>query len=154
VRTRVEIGFKDRFEDQFHRRLHHPIFDRCDAEWACPTCGLRDIHPSHGLESVGLRSELLVHFPDHLPLLSTCYDRLNRLPIDAGCPVVGLDLLPRLPEDILTPHLVIERIKCDLLSLFGLGIEGPLQLPNCVCCVGSHTAITTSSTALNSVTEA
>src|SRR5205823_1453541 len=94
-----------------------------------PTFGLRDIHPSHWVESVGLGTELLVHSPDHLPFLSTGYYRLNRLPINARYPLVSLDLLPRLPEDILTPYLVIQRIKFNLLSLLGLGIEGPLQLP-------------------------
>ena len=88
------------------------------------------------------------------PFLSTYYYRLNRLSIDARCPVVGLDLLPSLPEDILTPDLVVERITLHLLCLLGLGIEGSLQLPNCMRCVRSHRAITTSSTALNSVTEA
>src|SRR5262249_61626950 len=39
-------------------------------------------------------------------------------------------------------------------SRCGLGTEGPLKLPNCLRFVGSHTPITTSSTALNSVTEA
>ena len=95
-----------------------------------------------------------VHSADHLPFVSICYYRLNRLPIDARCPFVGLDLLPGLPEDILTPDLVVERIKLHLLCLLGLGIEGSLQLPNCMRCVRSHRAITTSSTALNSVTEA
>ena len=43
VRTRVAISVKDGFEDQFHGRLRHPIFDRGDAQGACPTFGLRDV---------------------------------------------------------------------------------------------------------------
>ena len=52
------------------------------------------------------------------------------------------------------PWLAWPCCQASQRTSFGLGIEGPLQLPNCVRCVRSHPAISTSSTALNSVTDA
>ena len=71
-----------------------------------------------------------------------------------GAPLLVLCCCQGSSKSTPTPNLSERGKTLTPLCLLGLGIEGSLQLPNCMRCVRSHRAITTSSAALNSVTEA
>ena len=145
----VEVGLENRLQHQLHCGLHYAILHHRNPERARTALGLRDVHPAHRLETVRLGAQLLRQSAYHCRFLTLFHHLLNRHAIDPGRPMVGLDLLPSLPQDVFPPHLVVQTIELHRFILLGLAIEGSLQLPDCWCFVSSHTAIKTSSPALN-----
>ena len=74
----MEVGLEDRLQHQLHRRLHHAILNDRNPERARTTLGLRDIHPAHRLETVGLGAQLRRQSADHRRFLSLVHNLLNR----------------------------------------------------------------------------
>src|SRR5262249_45260516 len=48
--------------------------------------------------------------------------------IDAGCPSVGLHLLPRLGQDVLAVHLVVQRMEPPRRIRLRGPIQGPVEV--------------------------
>ena len=59
--NRIEVRFKDWFQQQLGSGLHHPIPYGRNSQWPFAAAGLRDHHPSHGLWLIRLGAKV---FPD------------------------------------------------------------------------------------------
>src|SRR5208283_3882788 len=62
----------------------------------------------------------------------------NALGIDTRCSSVGLHILPRLPEHILPPRLVVEAVEFPPFVRLCRQIQPPLKLADTFCSVGSR----------------
>jgi len=77
VGTRVKVRLPYRHQQHRHRRLHHPVFDRRDAQRSFPAALLGYHHPSHRTGPVALGSEFLLQAVE--PLLAS-----GRIGVDGG----------------------------------------------------------------------
>ena len=100
-----KIRLEDRLQHNNHRRLHHPVTDRGDAQRALAAVTLGDPHPQQGLGPVALGSQLLPQrFQPrlHAPGL----DRREGLAVRARRTAVRTAAPVRLGQDILSANLV------------------------------------------------
>jgi hypothetical protein len=97
--VRTEVGFKDRFDDEFHCHLRYPVSDRRDAQRAQAAVRFGYHDAPHRLGSVGFVFQVLGQFPQkRFYPLSILYSLAH--PSTPGCRV-GLDQPPSMTEDVL-----------------------------------------------------
>src|SRR5450631_1003259 len=58
IGIRIEVRFKDRFQQQLRGGLHHPVPYGRDSKWTLAPARLRDVHPTHGLWCIRLCSKV------------------------------------------------------------------------------------------------
>jgi hypothetical protein len=75
VGVRLQIGFKDRFDHQLGRGLHHPVPYGRDSERSFTAVRLRDHHPPHSLRPVSFLNQFLPQLCQ--PLFSPLYFNLR-----------------------------------------------------------------------------
>ena len=126
VRVRTEVGFKDRFDDEFHRHLRYPVAYRRYPQRALTAIRLRDHDAPHRLGSVGLAFQILGQFPQKRFYPDSVLYGLEADPVNAGTASVGANKPPRVTEYVFAADLVVERVKAIGRFLLGLGIQLPL----------------------------
>ena len=124
-----EIRLEDRLQHYDHRRLHHPVADRGDAERALAAGALGDPYPQQGLGPVGRGRQLLPQpfQPNRNPL---GLDRREALAVHARRPAVRAAAPVRLGEHIRTAHLVPQGVKAEGWFSLGFRLQRGLQRPN------------------------
>jgi len=118
----VKICFKDGLKDDLHGRLHHAILNRGNPQHASASLWFRDLHSTHGRETIAVTSQGRFQPVDHLLLPSLGYDLIDSLSVYSRCTPVGFDLTPGLLEHILAIDLVVQTVKPRILFLLGLEI--------------------------------
>ena len=92
-----EMALEYGFDDQFHRTLHHTIFDCGDAERAgFRASGLGDSDPSDRAGDVVVIGELL--FDGEQPVFAVFTEELYADPVNAAGACVAPDLFPSDPK--------------------------------------------------------
>ncbi len=94
----------------------HPVADGRDAERPCAARRFRDLPPQHRLRPVAACAEIGLQLVEH-PLDAVGLHRGQRHPIDTGRTAVSADAPPRLVQDVIPAHTVIQ------------GVEAPLRVP-------------------------
>jgi len=115
-----KVRLEDRLQHDDHRRLHHPVTDRGDAQRALAAIALGDPHPQQGLGPVALGPQLP---PQRFqPRLHTSgLDRRERLAVHARRTAVRAAASVRLGQDILTADLVPQSVEAK--GRFSLGFH-------------------------------
>jgi hypothetical protein len=126
--VRTEVRLEDRFDDEFHRHLRHPVADRGDAQRALAAVR----HSPYRLGSVGLLLQVTGQVPQESFHPFAVLDGLEGDPVDAGTASVGAHQTPGVTEDVRPADLVVERVEAVGRFLLGLGIELPLERPDAV----------------------
>ena len=137
----MAVRFKDRFSDELHGRLYHAICYWRDAQGAGAALRLRNLDHPDRRELVAVRPECGLELLEQHPFLPGGDNLLDRLGSDSRCPVVGFDLAPGLPQDILPPDFVLQAVNPRLLLLLGLTVKGSLPVPDFVGSLPSQVAI-------------
>ena len=118
----TEIGFKNRFDDEFHCHLRYPVTDRRNPQRPQTAVRLGNHHAPHRLSSVGLVLQITGQFPQKRFYPFAVFYGFEADPVNAGTASVGTDKPPGMTEDVFPDDLVIERIKAVGRFLLGLGI--------------------------------
>lgn len=126
VRMLAEIGFKDRFDDEFHRHLRDPVAQRRYPERALTAVRFGDHDAPDRLCSVGLVFQITGQVLQERFYPNSGFYGLEADPINARTASVGPDKPPGMTEDVFPADLVVERVKAVGWFLLGLGIELPL----------------------------
>ena len=129
VLLRLQVGLEDPFEHRQHRRLHHAISDRADAQRTLLAVRLGDIHPPHGLRTITLLPEFCHQFVQPLPL-AVLLDVLERLAVDARFAVVGTTAEVGIDQHVAAEHFVVQRVEAELGVSLRFGMQRLLQLLN------------------------
>ena len=135
------IRLTDRLQAERHRRLHHALFHGREAARSRPAWRLGNLDDPDGCALGRLLAQGLVQCRDPLLFVPCVHTALDRHAIHTRRPLVCLALSPGRPEDVHAPDLVLEALQPFLLVLLGCPGEGALQLPDCVCAVGSLAAL-------------
>ena len=123
---RTEAGFKDRFDDEFHRHLRYPVADRRYPQRAQTAVRFGYHDAPHRLGSVGFVFQVLGQFPQKRFYPFPVLYGLEADPINAGTSLVGFDQPPSMTEYVCPIQLVVECVKAIGRFLLGLGIQLPL----------------------------
>ena len=115
-----KIRLEDRLQHDEHRRLHHPVTDRGDAQRALAAVALGNPHPQQGLGPVELGPQLLLQ-PFQPRFHAPGLDRREALPIRARRTAVRAAASVRFGQDILTADLVPQAIEAK--GWFSLGFH-------------------------------
>src|SRR5439155_27033206 len=83
-------------------------------------------HPSHCLRPVAFLAQFGFQLGDQ-SLDSLLLNLLDGLPIHAGGPSVGFDLTPRLGQDVLAVHLVVQRMEPPRRTRLRGPVQGSLK---------------------------
>jgi hypothetical protein len=127
VRARKEVRLEDRLQHQLRRSLDHTVPYRRDPQRPLLSISLRDVPPQdHGrtVRPLAKRSRDLFQEERHAMLL----DLRERHTIDARCSSIAAHLLPRHPEHVTAPDVVVQRVEAPTRSPLGCGPQSPLQL--------------------------
>jgi site-specific DNA recombinase len=112
IRTVKEVRLEDRFHDQQHRRLHHAVFHRRDAQWAIFAVGFGDVHTLNRLRAVGPGLERLFDLAQESPHAVFAVSHLvDAHTVHARRSIVGGHLFPRRKQNIGPMDSVIQRVK-------------------------------------------
>ncbi|MEF8770214.1 hypothetical protein [Candidatus Accumulibacter contiguus] len=122
----TEIGFKDRFDDEFHRHLCDPIAQRRYPKRALTAVRFGNHDAPYRLGSVGLVFQITGQVPQERLYPDSALDGLEADPINARTASVRPDKPPGMTEDVFPVELVVKRVKAIGWFLLGLGIQLPL----------------------------
>jgi hypothetical protein len=136
VRTRLEVRLEDRLQHQLGRHLHHPVAHRRDAQGPLSSVCLGDVHAPHDLRAVLACAQHVTQLLQEA-LDSVLLHVLDRHAVDPRCAAVAAHSLPRLVQDVIPAHLVVQRMEAPSRCPLGCGPELPLQLSH-VCRVAHH----------------
>jgi hypothetical protein len=89
IGVRIEVRFKDWFQQQLGGGLHHPVPDRRNPERPLAATGLRDHYPSHRLWLIRLRAKVLSDVVQPF-LQPQRFDSPEGLPIHTRRALIGL----------------------------------------------------------------
>ena len=118
----LQVRFEDRFHDQQHGGLHHPVFDRGNPQRPLLAIRLGNIDPPDRTRLITLRSQLLRQFAQPL-LHAVLLDFRERLFVHARCSVVRTALLPGGLQHVLPIHLVVQRVEAKAGRTLGFRME-------------------------------
>ncbi len=124
-RARQEVGFEDRLDRRFQRRLHDAVTDSGDRQRSLLTrAGLWYEHPTRRQRPptavLEVRGQLVEQPSNPVPLDVSDADL-----VDARSAAVAAHLLPRALQHVSAIDLVIERVEPS----FGVGLGRPVQRP-------------------------
>ncbi|KFB74838.1 MAG: hypothetical protein AW06_004216 [Candidatus Accumulibacter cognatus] len=122
----AEIGFKDRFDDEFHRHLRNSVTERRNPERALTAIRFGDHDAPHRLGSVGLVFRITGQVLQERFYPNAGFYGLEADPINTRTASVGPDKPPSMTEDVFPADLVVERVKAVGRFLLGLGVKLPL----------------------------
>src|SRR5450432_1821358 len=137
VGIRIEVRFKDGFQQQLGGCLYHSVPNGRNPERPLAPTGLRDHHPSHRLWLIRLAAK--VH-PDAVqPFLQPQrLDSPEGLPIHAWRALIGLHQCIRMGQDVLSVHLVVEQVETVVGLSLRLLVQLPLKHPDLYWCFQTH----------------
>ena len=128
MRTVQEICLEDRFNDQQHRHLHHPVSYTGNPQGAPLSVGLGYVDPAHRSGSVSLGSQ----FP--FDLIEKClhpsfsfFDTAEGYSVHSRCSLVGSHPSPRRFQNISSKHPIIQRVEPKLTISLSLATQFPSQ---------------------------
>ena len=113
-----EVRFKDRFQDQKHRCLDHPVPEVRDAQRPQLPVRFGDIHPPHRSDAVGLFPQLSGQLFKK-GFLTFSLDLLDRDPVHSRFAAVGPNLRPCRQQRLGVAHQPIKALEAIPLLLFG-----------------------------------
>jgi hypothetical protein len=126
----TEVGFKDRFDDEFHRHLCDPIAERRYPERALTAIRFGNHDAPYRLGAVGLVFQITGQVPQKRFYPYAVFYGLEIDPINTGTASVRPDKPPSVTEDVFPADLVVERVKAVGRFLLGLGVKLPLERPD------------------------
>src|SRR5512147_1090604 len=127
VRDGQKVRLEDRLQHELRRHLRHPVPHRRDPQRPLPSIGLRYVPASHQTRPVLARSQLSAELFQEV-LDPALLDVADRLAVDSRCAAVAPHPLPRFPEDVIPPDLVVQRMETAPRSQLGPGPQPTLQL--------------------------
>src|SRR5712691_101958 len=123
VRASLEVSLEDGFDDDLGRRLHHTIAHRGDPQRPLRPIRLRNVLAPHRVRPVHARAKALLCVLQKR-LHAFLLDHRQRLTVDAGSPLIRLDPLPCLCQNVTPADPVIQRMEAPRTASFG-GHEKP-----------------------------
>ena len=124
VGVRLEVRLKDRLQHKLGGGLHHSVPNRRDTQRPLATTRLWNHHPAYRACSIRLLAQLLSEPSQPLPHAPRL-DVRKSLPVHARRSTVGTAQPPRVFEDVLAPHLVVEQVE----AVVGLPLRLLVKLP-------------------------
>ena len=116
----LEVRFEDWLQDQQHRRLHHPVPHRRNAQRPQFPVGLGDIDPPHRLGAIGLLPQAPLDLVQKRRFaFRRGGDLLDAHSIYARCTVVAPHRCPRSFQHVAPAHQPVETVEAKPLLLFG-----------------------------------
>src|SRR5450830_396659 len=122
-----EIRLEDRLQHHLRGGLDYPIPHRRDPQRSLPSVCLRNVHSAHWLWPVSSLPQFFRQLPKE-PLDPFLLNRLNGRAIHARCPTVGLHFPPRPRQEVLSVHLVVQRMEPPRRTRLRGSIQCPLEL--------------------------
>src|SRR5215472_16281802 len=137
IGIRIEIRFKDWFQQQLGGSLYHPIPNGRDSEGPLATPGLRNQHPSHRLRLIRLRAKLVPNTVQ--PFLQPLrFDTPEALPIYSWCALIELHQLVGMGQNVFSVHLVVEQIETVVRLFLRFLVQLLLKHPDFNRCFQAH----------------
>src|SRR6266853_1281643 len=137
IGIRIEVRFKDWFQQQLGDCLHHSIPYSRNSQWPFAAAGLRDHHSPHGLWLIRFRAKVL---PDAVqPSLQPLrFDSREALPIHARRALMGLCQCVSMGQNVFPVHLVVEQIETVARLFLRLLVQLLLKHPDLHGCFQAH----------------
>jgi hypothetical protein len=131
IRAVFEVRFKDRLNHELRRRLHHSIAHRGDPQRPLRTVRLRDVLAPYRLRPVLSGPEAMLYILEKL-FHASLLDHRQGLPVDAGSPLVHLDPLPRLCQNVTPADPVVQRVETARTASLGGHVKPAPELSDFV----------------------
>src|ERR1022692_2747680 len=137
ISIRIEVRFKDRFQQQLCGGLHHPVPYCRNPQWTLAPTRLRDFHPSHGLWCIRLCSKVI---PDAVqPFTQPCrFDLREALPIYSRRALIGLRQCICMVQNVFPVDLVVEQVKTVVRLFLRFLVQLSLKHPDLIRCLQAH----------------
>ena len=119
VRAFLEVGFEDGLQNQLHRRLHHPVPHRRNAQRPPFPIGLGNIDAQHRFGLIRPLPQAPLDFIEKGCLAFwRDGDLLDAHSIYARCPVIAPHRCPRSFQHVAPTHQPVETVEAKPLLLF------------------------------------
>src|ERR1035438_538103 len=137
IRIRIEVCFKDRFQQQLSGGLHHPVPYGWNPKWTLAPARFRDFHPPHSLWCIRLCSKFI---PDTAqPFPQPCrFDLREALPIHSRRALIGLCQCICMVQNVFPVYLVVEKIETVVRLFLRFLVQLPLKHPDLNWCLQAH----------------